>query len=146
MRTCQKHEIESDYIDIDNEGTIVLYDNKSAVSYISLDCKLRLKTLKETRVVKKNNENMITILEYNNLLSMIFRRKRDSANYLMISVTYSIKSSLDILKEDDDLEKKELGSYISIKSTHIMKITLCNRKVVTVIYREHKRSYIIRIL
>ena len=37
---------------------------------------------------------------------MIFRRKRDSANYLMISTAHSIKSSLNILKKDDDLKKK----------------------------------------
>ena len=41
MKTCQKHEIESNHININNEDTIILYDNKSAVSYISLDCQLR---------------------------------------------------------------------------------------------------------
>ena len=75
---------------------------------------------------------------------MIFRRKRDSANYLMISAAHSINLSLNFLKKDDDLKEKELKSYTSIKSTHIMKIILCNRRVVTVIHKEHKRSYIIR--
>ena len=45
MRTCQKHEIESDYININNKDMIILYDSKSAVNYISLNCELRLKAL-----------------------------------------------------------------------------------------------------
>ena len=89
---------------------------------------------------------MITVLEYDNLLSMIFRRKRDSANYLMISAAYSIKSNLNTLKEDDNLKKKKLRSYTSIRSTHIMKIILCDRKVITIIHKEHKESYITRAL
>ena len=146
MKTCQTYEIELNYIDINNEGTIVLYDSKSAVSYISLNCELRLKTFRKTKVVKKDDENMITISECDDLLSMIFRRKRDSVNYLMISAEHSIKSSLNVLKEDDDLKEKELRSYTNIRSTHIMKITLCDKKVITIIHREHKRSYITRIL
>ena len=146
MKTCQTYEIESDYIDINNKDTIVLYDSKSAVSYISLDCELRLRTFRKTKVVKKDNENMITISECDDLSNMIFRRKRDSANYLIISAEHSIKSSLNVLKEDDDLKEKELKSYTSIKSTHIMKITLCDKKVITIIHREHKESYITKTL
>ena len=146
MRTCQKHEIKSDYTDIDNESTIVLYDNKSAVSYISLNCEFRLKTFKEIKIVKKNDENMITVSEYNDLLNIIFWKKRDSAEYLMISTVHSIKLNLNILKEDDDLKEKKLRSYTSIKSTHIMKIILCDRKVITIIHREYKGSYITRTL
>ena len=67
-------------------------------------------------------------------------------NYLMISATHSIKSSLNILREDDDLKEKKLRSYISIKSIHIMKIILCKRKVITIIHKEYKKSYIIKIL
>ena len=85
---------------------------------------------------------MITVSECDDLSNMIFRRKRDSANYLMISAAHSIKSSLNILKKDDDLKEKKLKSYTSIKSTHIMKTILCNRRVVTVIHRKHKKSYI----
>ena len=146
MKTCQKHGIESDYTDINNKDTVILYDSKSAVNYINLNCELRLKALKKTSVVSKNDENIITVLECNDLSDMIFRRKRNNANYLVISAAHSIKSSLDILKEDDDLKKKELRSYTSIRSTHIMKIILCNRRVVTAIHREHKRSYITRSL
>ena len=146
MKTCQTYGIEPDYIDIGNEGTIVLYDSKSAVNYISLSCELRLRTFRETKVVKKDDENMITIPGCDDLSNMIFRRKRDSADYLMISAEHLIKSSLDVLEEDDDLKEKELGSYTSIRSTHIMKITLCDKKVVTVIHREHKESYITRTL
>ena len=146
MRTCQKHEIESDYTDIDNENTIILYNSKSAVNYISLNCELRLRMFKEIKIIRKNDENMITVLECDDLSNMIFRRKRDSTNYLMISTAYSIKSSLNILKEDDDLKEKKLKSYISIRPTHIMKITLCNRQVITIIHRKHKRNYIIKSL
>ena len=142
IRTCQKHEIESDHTDINNENTVILYDSKSVVNYINLSCELRLKALKETSVVKKNNEDIITVLGCDNLSNMIFRRKRDSANYLMISATHSIKSSLNILKKNDDLKEKELRSYTSIKSIHIMKIILCNRRVVTIIHREQKGNYI----
>ena len=87
---------------------------------------------------------MITVFEYNDLSNMISRRRHDCANYLMISTAHLIKASLNILKEDDDLKEKELRSYMSIRSIHIMKITLCKRKVVTIIHREHKGSYIIR--
>ena len=146
IRTCQKHEIKSDHIDIDNEDTVVLYDSKNAVSYINLDCELRLKVFEETSVIKKNDENIITVSECNDLSNMIFRRKRDSANYLMISATHSIKLSLNILKKDDDLKEKELRSYISIRPTYIIKTILCNRRVVTIIHKEHKRNYIIRSL
>ena len=146
MRTCQKHEIESDYIDIDNKDMIVLYDSKSAVSYINLNYKFRLKAFKEIKVVKKNDENIITVFKYDDLSSMIFWRKRNSANYLIISTTHSIKLNLNILKEDDDLKEKKLRSYISIRSIHIMKIILYDRKVITVIYKRHKESYITRIL
>ena len=109
IKTCQKHEIESRYIDIDNEGTIVLYDSKSIVNYISLDYELRLRAFKKINVVQKDDKNMITILEYHNLLNIIFRKRRDSANYLMISIAYLMKSSLNILKEDDDLKEEELN-------------------------------------
>ena len=146
MKTYQTHEIKSDYINIDNEDTIVLYDSKSVVSYISLNCKLRLRTFEETKVVKKDDKNMITISECDNLSNMIFRRKRDSANYLMISATHSIKLNLNVLKEDDDLKEEELESYTSIRSTHIMKITLRDKKVITIIHRERKESYITRTL
>ena len=77
---------------------------------------------------------------------MIFRRRRDSANYLIISRAHLMKLSLNILKKDDDLKEEKLRSYTNIKSIHIIKITLCNKKVVTVIYRRYKRSYITRIL
>ena len=146
MKTCQTHGIESDYIDINNENTVVLYDSKSAISYISLNCKFRLKTLEETKIVKKDDENMITIFRCDDLSNMIFRKKRDSANYLMISTAHSIKSSLNALKENDDLKEKELRSYTSIRSIHIMEITLRDKKVVTIIHREHKGSYITRTL
>ena len=146
MKICQTHEIKSDYIDIDNEDTIIFYDNKSAVSYISLSCELRLRTLEETKVVKKDDENIITIFECDNLLSMIFRKKRDSANYLVISATHSIKSSLNVLKENDDLKEEELRSYTSIRSTHIMKIILRDKKVITIIHKKCKESYITRTL
>ena len=146
IKTCQKHEIESGYTGIDNEDTIILYDSKSAVNYISWGCELRLKALRETSVVNKNDKNIITILECDDLLNMIFRRKRNSTNYLVISAAHSIKSSLNTLKEDDDLKEKELGSYTSIRPTHIMRVILCNRRVVTVIHRGHKGSYITRSL
>ena len=146
MKTCQTHEIKSDYIDISNKDMIVLYDSKNAVSYISLSCELRLKTLEETKVVKKDDENMITVPECDDLSNMIFRRKRDSANYLMISTTHSIKSSLNALKENDDLKEEELGSYISIRSIYIMKITLRDKKVITIIHKERKENYITRTL
>ena len=71
---------------------------------------------------------MIIVLECDDLSNMIFWRKRDSVNYLMISMTYLIESSLNILKENDDLKEKELKSYTSIKSIHIMKIILCKKK------------------
>ena len=74
MRTCQKHEIESGHIDINNEDTIVLYDSKSAVNYISLNCKLRLRALEEINIVKKNDENIITVLECDDLSNMIFQK------------------------------------------------------------------------
>ena len=89
---------------------------------------------------------MITVLECDDLLNMIFRRKRDSVNYLMISATHSIKSSLNTLKEDNDLKEKELKSYTNIKSIHIIKIILCNRRVVTVIHKRHKENYITKSL
>ena len=144
MKICQKYDIESRYTNIDNKEIIVLYDSKSAVSYISTDCELRLKALNETNVIKQDDEEMITVFECNNLSNIIFRRKRDSADYLMISTAHLIESSLDILKKDDNLKKKKLRSYTSIRSTHIMEINLCEKKVVTVIHREHKESYIIR--
>ena len=144
MRTYQKHEIESDHININNEDTVILYDSKNAVSYINLNCELRLKALGEANVVRKNNENIIIVFECDDLSNMIFRKKRDSANYLMISAAHSIKLNLNILKKDDDLKEKELKSYTSIKSIHIIKTILCNRRVITVIHKEHKRSYIIR--
>ena len=146
MRTYQEHEIESDHIDIYNKNIIILYDNKSVVNYISLDYELRLKTFEEINVVRKNDKNIITIFGCNNLSNMIFLKKRDSAKYLMISAAHSIKLSLNILKKDDDLKEKELRSYTSIKSTHFIKIILCNRRVVTIIYKEHKESYIIKSL
>ena len=146
MKTCQKHEIESDYTDINNEDTIVLYDSKSAVSYINLDCRLCLKTLKKIKIIKKNGENMITVSEYDNLSSMIFRRKRDNTNYLIILTAHSIKLNLNILKEDNDLKEKKLKSYTSIRSIYIIKIILYDRKVITIIHREHKESYITKIL
>ena len=146
MKTCQKHEIKSDYTDISNEGTVVLYNSKSAVNYISLSCELRLKALGKINIVNKDDENMITLLECNDLSDMIFRKKHDSADYLMISAAHSIKSSLNTLKKDDDLKEKELGPYTSIRPTHIMKTILCNRRVVTIIHKEHKESYIIKSL
>ena len=146
MKTCQKHEMKSDYIDIENENIIILYDSKSAVNYMILSCELRLKTLEKTNVVNKNNKNIITVLECDDLSNIIFRRKRNSANYLMISAAHSIKSSLNILEENDDLKEKKLRSYTNIKSIHIMKVTLCNRKVITVIHRKKKRSYITKSL
>ena len=146
MRTCQKHEIKSDHTDINNENIIILYDSKSAVNYISLDCKFRLRTFKKISVVRKNDENIITVFECNDLSNIIFRRKRNSANYLVISTAHLIKSSLNILKKDDDLKEKELRSYTSIRSTHIIKIILCNRRVVTIIHKEYKRSYITKCL
>ena len=106
MKTCQKHGMESDYTDIENENTVVLYDSKNAVNYMTLNCELHLKTLEKTNVVNKNDENIITVSECDDLSSMIFRRKRDRANYLMISAAHSIKSNLNILKKDDDLKKK----------------------------------------
>ena len=39
-----------------------------------------------------------------------------------------------------------MKSYTSIRSIHIIKIILCNKRVVTVIHREHKRNYITRSL
>ena len=146
MKTCQIHEIESGYIDISNENTIILYDSKSAVSYISLSCELRLRTFEETKIVKKDDENMITIFGCDDLSNMIFRRKRDSANYLMISATHSIKLSLNVLEEDDDLKEEELRSYTSIKLIHIMKIILRDKKVITIIHKKCKESYITRTL
>ena len=146
MKTCWNHEIESSYIDIDNKDPVILYGSQSAVNYISLDCELRLKALEETSVVKKNDENIITVSEYDDLSNMIFRRKRDSANYLTISAIHSIKSSLDNLKEDNNLKEKELRSYTSIRSTHIMRITLCDRKMITIIHKKRKKGYITRIL
>ena len=53
MKIYQRHEIESNYIDIDNECTIVLYDSKSVVHYINLNCELCLRALEEIKVVKK---------------------------------------------------------------------------------------------
>ena len=106
MKICQKHEIESGHTDINNKDTVILYDSKSVVNYISLDCKFCLRALGETNVVRKNNKDMITVLGCNDLWNMIFRKKRDSANYSMISAAHSIKSSLNILKEDDDLKEK----------------------------------------
>ena len=144
MKICQKHDIESQYTDIDNEETTILYDSKSAVNYISISCELRLRTLNKTNVVEQDNEKIITVSEYDDLSNMIFRRKRNRANYLMILTAHMIKSSLNILKEDDDLKEKKLRSYINIRSTYIMKIILCKRKVITIIHREHKGSYIIR--
>ena len=76
------------------------------MSYINIDCELRLKALNEINVVEQDDEKMITVLEYDDLSDMIFQRKYDSANYLMISTVYLITSSLNILKEDDDLKKK----------------------------------------
>ena len=144
MKICRKHEIELNHTDINNKDIIVLYDSKNAVNYINLNCELRLRMFKEISVVRKNDKNIITVLECDDLSNMIFRRKRDSANYLVISATHSNKSNLNILKKDDDLKKKELKSYTSIKSIHIIKIILCNRKVVTIIYRKHKKNYITR--
>ena len=142
MRTCQKHEIKLNYTDINNEDTIILYDSKNAVNYINLNCELRLRTLEEINVVRKNDEDIITIFECDDLSNMIFQRKRDSANYLMISAAHSIKLNLNILKKDDDLKEKELRSYTSIKSIYIIKTILCNRRIVMIIYKKHKRSYI----
>ena len=62
----------------------------------------------------------------------------------MISTAHSIKLNLNILKKDDNLKEKELKSYTSIKSSHIMKIILFNRRVRTIIHKEHKESYITR--
>ena len=146
MKICQNHVIESDHTDINNENIIVLYNNKNAVNYISLSCEFRLKALEKISVVKTNDENIITVFECDDLSNMIFRRKRDSANYLMIATTHSIKSNLNILKENNDLKEKELKSYTSIRLTHIMKIILCNRRVVTIIHKKHKKSYIIKSL
>ena len=89
---------------------------------------------------------MITVFECDNLIDIIFRKRRNSANYLIILAIHLIKLSLNILKEDDNLKEKELKSYTSIKSTYIMKIILCKRKVITIIYRRYKRSCITRIL
>ena len=111
MRTCQKHEIESDHTDINNKDTVILYDSKNAISYINLNCEFRLRTFEKTSVVRKNDENIITVLECDNLSNIIFRKKRDSANYLMISAAHSIKSSLTILKKNDDLKKKKSWSH-----------------------------------
>ena len=144
MRTYQKYDIKSRHTDINNEETIVLYDSKSAVSYINTDCELHLKAFNGTNDIEQNDGKILTIPECNNLSNMIFRRKRDSANYLVISTAYLIKSSLNILKEDNDLKEKELRLYTSIRSTHIMKIILCKRKMVTIIHREYKENYIIR--
>ena len=107
MGICQKHKIESHYIDMNNEGTIILYDSKSTINYINLECKLRLRAFRKINVVQKDDENIITVSEYDNLSDMIFRRRRDSANYLMISTVHLMKSSLNILKEDNDLKKKK---------------------------------------
>ena len=106
MRTCQEHEIDSGHTDINNEDTIVLYDSKNVVNYINLDYELRLRAFEETNVVRKNDENMITVFECDNLSNMIFRKKRDSANYLMISTTHSIKSSLKFWKKTTIWKKK----------------------------------------
>ena len=144
MKICQKHDIESQYTDINNEGTTILYDSKSAVNYINIDCELRLKVLNRTNVIEQNDKKTITVSEYDDLSNMIFRRKRDSANYLMISIAHLIKSNLNILKEDNNLKEKKLKSYTSIRSVHIIKIILCKRKVITITHKEHKENYIIR--
>ena len=146
IRTCQKHDIKSQYTDINNKETILLYDSKNVVNYINTDCELRLKIFNRTNLIEHNDEKMITVSECDDLSNMIFRRKRDSANYLMILTTHLIESNLNILKENDDLKKKELRSYTSIRSIHIMKITLCKRKMITIIHREHKENYIIKSL
>ena len=120
MRTCQKHDMRSACIGIGNERTIVLCDRKSIINYISLDCELRLRTLNEIIVIEYDDEKMIKILKYNDFPETIFRRKCNSTNYLMISTAYLTKSQLNVLKENDDLKKKELRSYTSIKLIHIM--------------------------
>ena len=99
MRTYQKHDIESHNTDIDNEKTIVLYNSKSAVSYISTDCELCLRALNETNVIEQNDKKMIMVPERDNLSNRIFRRKRDSPNYLMISTAHLIRSNLNTLKK-----------------------------------------------
>ena len=144
MKIYQKHIIKSQYTDINNEGITILYDSKSAVNYISTDWELRLRALNRTNVVEQNNEKIITVLECNNLSNMSFWKKRDSANYLMISTAHLIKLNLNILKKDIDLKEKKLRSYINIESIRIIKITLYERKVEKIIHKEHKGSYIIR--
>ena len=96
-------------------------------------------------IIKKDDEKMIKIFEYDDFSDMIFRRKRDSANYLMISTAH-LKSYLNVLKKDDDLKEKKLRSYTSIKSIHIIKIILCERKVTTVIHQRNKGNYMTRSL
>ena len=144
IRAYQTHDIQSYYIDINNEKIIILYDSKSVVNYISTDCKLRLKAFNRINVIEQNDKKIIIVLECNNLSNIIFRKRRNNANYLMISTTHLIKLSLNILKENDDLKEKKLRSYTSIKSIHIMKITLNKKKVITIIHRDHKESYMMR--
>ena len=140
MRTCQKHDIKSHHTDIDNEETIILYDSKSAVNYLNTDCELHLKAFIKTNIIKQNNEKIITVFECDNLSDMIFRKKRDSANYLMISTAHLIKSRLNILKGNDNFKEKKSRSYTNIRSIHNMKIVLCKRKMIMIIYRKHKES------
>ena len=63
MRTCQTYDIQSYYIDINNERTIILYDSKSAVNYINTDCELRLKALNRINIIEQNDEKIKTIFE-----------------------------------------------------------------------------------
>ena len=86
---------------------------------INTDCELRLKTFNRINVIEQKDEKMITVLECNNLLNMIFRKRRDSTNYLIILTAYLIKSSLNILKENDNLKKKiEIIHKHKINSHH----------------------------
>ena len=52
IRTCQKHNIKSQYIDIGNEETIILYDSKSVVNYTSTTYKLCLRAFNKTNIIK----------------------------------------------------------------------------------------------
>ena len=114
MRTYQTHDIQSHYIDINNERIIILYDSKSAVNYINTNCELCLKALNRINIIEQNDEKMITILEYNNLSNITFRKRRNSANCLIISTVHLIKSSLDILKEDNENWKKKSWDHTRV--------------------------------
>ena len=120
MRTCQKHDIESYHTDIDNEGTIILYDSNSVVSYINTDCELRLRAFNKTNIIKQNNKKMITVLECDDLSNMIFRKKHDSTNYLNdINSTFKqIKSKHFKRKRRSERKRVEVIHQHKINSHH----------------------------